>query len=128
MRILNYLFKLNELAMSIVLRIGSRSAWAPTYYAHNFLAILKICRHIHAEAVPIVHTRSFQFPGTQIVSGLLMRIDSNRQFLRKLRSDTYATQSARTMFHHLAEAKHLERLSFEHVSSTDNPKTAVKDK
>jgi hypothetical protein len=119
--------KLDEPVMSIVLKSGSRSAWAPTYHAHNLLAILRTYKQIHAEAAHIVYTRTFQSPDTQAVSDFLMRIGSNRQFLRKLRSDTYASQSARMMFRLLAEAKQLEQLSFAHVSSTENPKTAVKN-
>lgn len=70
---------------------------------------------------------AFQFPGTQVVADFLMRIGSNRKFLRSLRSETYVTQSARTMFHLLSESPHLERLSFAHVSSGENAKTAVKN-
>jgi len=70
------------------------------------LALLRTCKQIHAEATPIVYTQPFSFPGTQVVADFLLRIGSNRRLIRSLQSSTYATQSARTMFHLLSEVSH----------------------
>jgi hypothetical protein len=109
--------KHDEPTMAIALKTGTRSAWLPDYHGPNLLTILRVSKKVHADAVEIVYRfPAFQFPGTQVVADFLMRIGSNRKYLRSLRSERYASQSARTMFHLLFEVPHLERLSFAHVS------------
>ncbi|KAF2831437.1 hypothetical protein CC86DRAFT_139190 [Ophiobolus disseminans] len=117
-KILNLMLKHPEPTVSVVMKGSTRVAWAPEYHGPNMLAIMRTCNHIHAEATPIVYTQAFEFPGTQVVADFLLRISSNRKHIRSLRSATYATQSARTMFHLLSEA---QRLSFAHVSCSENP-------
>ncbi|KAF1840030.1 uncharacterized protein K460DRAFT_241833, partial [Cucurbitaria berberidis CBS 394.84] len=127
-KILRLTLKHEEPSIPIVIKQSSaRSIWSPTYHARFLLAMLQTCKQIHAEAAPLVYGQSFYFPSTQVICDFLLRIGNHRRFLRSLRSETYASRSARTMFHLLAEARYLERLSFAHVSSSETPKAAVKN-
>ena len=69
-------------------------------------------KQLHAEAAPIAYSQTFEFPGTQVATDFLLRIGTHRHFLTSLRNETYSSQSARTLFHLLTEARNLQRLSF----------------
>ena len=90
------------------------------------LAILATNKLLHAEAAPIVYTQPFSFPGTQVPTDFLLRIGTHRRFLTSLRSETYTSQSARTLFHLLLSSPHLQQLSFAHISPSENPEQAIK--
>jgi len=114
-----------EPAIRIVMKGSTRTVWSPTYHSPHKLALLRTSQQVYAEANPMLYTQPFAFSGTQVAGDFLLRISRNRALLRSLRCETYASQSARTMFHLLAEARGLQRLSFAHVSSNETPKKAV---
>ncbi|KAF2468037.1 uncharacterized protein BDR25DRAFT_316191 [Lindgomyces ingoldianus] len=127
-KIFHHLLVHPEGAITMALKQGgTKTAYAPTYNSKNRLTILQGCRQIHEEAAPILYGQLFHFPGTQVISSFLLQCGSNRKHLKNIRSDTYNSQSARTMFHLLQEAKDFEKLSFAHVSSNEQPKTAIKN-
>ncbi|KAF2204493.1 hypothetical protein GQ43DRAFT_437917, partial [Delitschia confertaspora ATCC 74209] len=106
---------------------GNRIAYAPDYQAKNRLSILRTCKEVCKETLPIVYSQMFHFPGTQVISSFLLQIGECRKHLQFLRSDAYNGQSARTMFHLLQDAKNLKKISFAHASSNEQPKTAIKN-
>ncbi|ORY01983.1 hypothetical protein BCR34DRAFT_89586 [Clohesyomyces aquaticus] len=106
---------------------GTKTAYAPSYQSKNRLAILQVSHQVHDEALPLLYGQLFHFPGTQVISSFLLQLGSNRKHLKNIRSDTYNSQSARTVFHLLTEAASFERLSFAHVSSNEQPKTAIRN-
>jgi hypothetical protein len=110
----------------VAIKPSEQRAWAPAYHAKNMLAVLGANRQLHAESAPIAYSQTIEFPGTQAATDFLLRIGTHRRFLTSLRSETYSSQSARTLFHLLTEAQNLQRLSFAHISSSENPKQAVK--
>jgi hypothetical protein len=125
-KILRYTLKHDRPNISIVMKPSERRPWSPGYKAKNSLAVLAASKQLHTEAAPIVYNHTFEFPGTPVATDFLLRIGSHRRFLTSLRSDTYTSQSARTLFHLLTEAKHLHCLSFAHMSSSETPKQAIK--
>ncbi|KAF2035851.1 hypothetical protein EK21DRAFT_106688 [Setomelanomma holmii] len=124
-KILNYTLKHHATSIPFAAKLKTRSIWSPEYHTPNLLAFLRTSKQIHTEATPIVYDQAFTFPSTQIACDFLLRIGSNRRFLHSLRSETYTSASARTMFQLLAEAHHLQHLSFAHVSSSEGPTKAV---
>jgi hypothetical protein len=125
-KILQYTLEHDRPNIGIVMKPTERRPWAPDYKAKNIMAVLATSKQLHAEAAPIVYSHTFEFPGTPVATDFLLRIGSHRRFLTSLRSDTYTSQSARTLFHLLTEAKYLQRLSFAHISSSETPKHAIK--
>lgn len=127
-KILKNLLKHDEDTVAMALKhSGTKSAYSPVYSGKNNLAIIGTCKQICGESAAIVYTQYFHFPGTQVISSFLLQIGQFRQFLVKLRSDTYNSTSARTMFHLLQEARMLQLLRFTHISSNESPKTAVRN-
>ncbi|KAH7087130.1 hypothetical protein FB567DRAFT_629153 [Paraphoma chrysanthemicola] len=126
-KILNLLLKHSSPTIPIALKSKARIVCSPNYHGRNTLALLRTCRQLHTEATPLVYLQPFTFPGTQVASAFLLSIGSNRRLLRSLRSETYASTSARTMFHLLSEARNLQRMSFAHVSSSETPGKAVQN-
>lgn len=106
---------------------GSKSAYAPDYAGKHRLSLLQIDSEVRKEALPIVFEQRFFFPGTQALSSFLLQIGGSRIYIQHLRCDTYNPQTARTVFHLLQDCKNLKKFSFKHVSSNEQPKTAVKN-
>jgi len=106
---------------------GNKIAFAPEFSKRNRLALLRTCKDVYSEALPILYAQQFHFPGTQVIASFLLQIGANRRFIKFIRSDTYNSQSARTVFHLLQEATDFKRISFAHVSSNEQPKTAIKN-
>ncbi|KAF2786629.1 hypothetical protein K505DRAFT_259478 [Melanomma pulvis-pyrius CBS 109.77] len=115
-------------AISIALRQNTRHAYSPNYKGKNNLAILSTCKQLQGEATPIVYNQMFHFTGTEVIANFLLQIRmQNRAHLRSLRSNTYNSASAKTMFHLLEDAPQIQHISFAHVSSNEKPMTATKN-
>ncbi|KAH7076929.1 hypothetical protein BKA63DRAFT_490209 [Paraphoma chrysanthemicola] len=126
-KIFTVLLKHFSPTIPITLKSKARTVCSPDYHGRNTLTLLRSCKQLHTEATPLVYAQTLTFPGTQIASSFLLSIGSNRRLLRSLRSETYASSSARTMFHLLSEAHNIQRLSFAHVSSSETPAKAVQN-
>ncbi|KAF2277502.1 uncharacterized protein EI97DRAFT_457510 [Westerdykella ornata] len=127
-KVLNFMLKHDEEAIRVSLsQGGKKAAYSKEFHGKNTLAILATCKQIRDEAAPLLYGQTFVFPGTGALTTFLLQIGQFSKYLRHLELETYTGASARTMFHLLEKATSLEILHFQHISSNERPKTAVKN-
>jgi hypothetical protein len=127
-RVYEYLFESEEKVIRIKTKTGGQKLpYAPGYNAYNRAAILAVSSEVRLEALPVMYDRKFCFESTSILMHFLLQICDGRIYLTDLNVESYVSSTARTSFYLLANCKRLRRIFFKHVSSNEQPKTAIKN-
>lgn len=115
-------------AVDVRIKQFKKTAYSPDYLGNkNNFAIMATCKEILAEAAPIAYAQPFRFPGTQVVTTFMLQTEMFRKYLVDIRSDSYHSNTGRSMFLLLRNCPSLKKLTFAHISSNEAPKTAIKN-
>ncbi|OCK78665.1 hypothetical protein K432DRAFT_457306 [Lepidopterella palustris CBS 459.81] len=127
-RIYRYLLEAEENTIRIKTKAtGHKLPYAPGYTSAHKLAIVTASKEVRKEALPILYNQKFCFDNTTGLQLFLLVIGECRLFVKNLSIDAYVSSTARTAFYLLGDCKNLNRIFFKHVSSNQQPKTAIKD-